>query len=264
MKPPIRFIHQILPILILGLLIGFGLILGPRVFDREPVPLEIIFLGAGVYTIAQLLIMGFPWETIQHAIITKLAKGFPAILILFAIGIIIGSWIVSGTIPMLVYYGISIIHPGYLYLLAFLIPIIFSTLTGTSWGSVGTIGAVIIGIATVLDADLGITAGAIIGGAYFGDKLSPLSDTTNLASIATEVDLYDHIRSMMYTTLPSAVLAAILFFILGFMYPPVQGNIQTKATQEVLLGISSAFHFNGRVCCDMSGSTPSVRSFLST
>lgn len=188
--------------------------------------------------------MGFKWEEIQDSVIEKLTKGFPAILILFAIGIIIGSWIVSGTIPMLVYYGIQLIHPNYIYLLAFIIPIIFSTLTGTSWGSVGTIGAVIIGVATVIEADLGITAGAIIGGAYFGDKISPLSDTTNIAAMATDVNLYDHIRSMMYTTLPSAFIAALAFFILGFIYKPLGQNTQTPEILIVLKGIKDVFNFN--------------------
>ena len=107
----------------------------------------------------------------------------PAWFIIFSIGILISSWIVSGTIPMLVYYGIKIIHPSYIYFFAFIVPIIFSTMTGTSWGSVGTVGIVIVGIATVLGANLGITVGAIVGGAFFGDKMSPLSDTTNIAAI---------------------------------------------------------------------------------
>lgn len=208
------------------------------------IPLEMVFFLAASYTIGQLLFMGFGWKEIQDAVIKKLTKGFPAILILFAIGIIIGSWIVSGTIPMLVYYGIKLIDPNYIYFLAFLVPIIFSMLTGTSWGSVGTIGAVIIGVATVIDADLGITAGAIIGGAYFGDKLSPLSDSTNIAAIATDVNLYEHIRSMLYTTIPSATLAAIAFFILGFVYPPIGQNTETQDTLAVLSGISTIFNFN--------------------
>lgn len=242
--PTIRFIHQLLPILVITCLIAFGLVIGPNMLGISAIPLEIVFFLAAAYTIGQLLVMGFEWKAIQDAVIAKLAKGFPAILILFAIGIIIGSWIVSGTIPMLVYYGIRLINPNYIYILAFIIPIIFSTLTGTSWGSVGTIGAVIIGVATVIEADLGITAGAIIGGAYFGDKLSPLSDTTNIAAIAAEVDLYDHIRSMMYTTLPSAVLAAIIFVAMGFVYPPIGTQTNTPETMAVLEGISSIFNFN--------------------
>tara|TARA_B000000460_G_C21502262_1_gene386938 strand:- start:301 stop:1446 length:1146 start_codon:yes stop_codon:yes gene_type:complete len=152
---------------------------------------------------------------------------------------------VSGTIPMLIYYGISFINPAYIYLLAFLIPIVFSTLTGTSWGSIGTIGVVIIGVAAVIEANLGITAGAIVGGAFFGDKLSPLSDTTNLAAMATDVDLYDHIRSMMVTTFPSALIAAVIYFILGFVFPPSGSEINTEQVTLTLNSISSMFNFNG-------------------
>ena len=129
--------------------------------------------------------------------------------------------------------------------MAFFIPIIFSTLTGTSWGSIGTIGVVIIGVAAVIEANLGITAGAIVGGAFFGDKLSPLSDTTNIAAIATEVDLYDHIRSMMFTTLPSALIATAIYFILGLLYPPASSEIDSQQIAPTLNAIASIFNFNG-------------------
>ena len=243
-KTPIAFIHQLLPIIFLASLIIYGLILQPHVFDKRPFPLEIVFLLAAVFSSAHLLLIGFDWNIIQKAVVAKLAKGFPAILILFAIGLIIGTWIVSGTIPMLIYFGIKLIHPSYIYILAFLIPIIFSTLTGTSWGSVGTIGTVLIGVAATVDAHLGITAGAIIGGAYFGDKMSPLSDTTNLAALAVEVDLYDHIRSMTYTTFPSAIIAAIVFFSLGFIYPPSIQNTVNGDTLLVLNALENLFNFN--------------------
>ncbi len=242
--PKVKLIHQTLPILVVSLIIVFGLVLGPRVWGSAPIGLEMVFFLASTYTISQLLFMGFAWKDIQGSIIQKLAKGLPAILILFAIGIIIGSWIASGTIPMLVYYGIQLIHPSYIYVLAFVIPIIFSTLTGTSWGSVGTIGTVIMGVAIVIEANLGIVAGAIIGGAYFGDKNSPLSDTTNMAAIGAGVELYDHIRSMMYTTIPSAVVALIVFFILGFVYPPQTFEVETADTVSVLTGIKRVFRFN--------------------
>jgi len=240
----VRFIHVLLPILFLLVLIIYGLILQPQVFNKEAFPLEIVFLLATVFSSAHLIIIGFSWDTIQKAIVKKLAKGFPAVLILFAIGLVIATWIVSGTIPMLIYYGIKIINPTYMYALAFLIPVLFSTLTGTSWGSVGTIGTVIIGIAAAVDAHLGITAGAIIGGAFMGDKMSPLSDTTNLAAIATDVNLYDHIRSMMYTTLPSAVIALILFFILGFTHPPALETVTGAETVAMLESIDGMFNFN--------------------
>lgn len=243
-KKKVAFIHLVLPILFLSFLIVYGLIIQPRVFNKPSFPLEIVFLLATVFSAGHLLFIGFTWETIQKAIVKKLSKGFPAVLILFAIGLVIGTWIISGTIPMLIYYGIKLIDPTYMYVLAFIIPVIFSTLTGTSWGSVATIGTVIIGIATAADANLGITAGAIIGGAYFGDKMSPLSDTTNLASIAVGVPLYEHIRSMMYTTLPSSIIAMIIFFILGFVYPPNINEANSTETMSTISALDEMFNFN--------------------
>ena len=243
-KPNLSFKLKILPVLFLGLLIFYGMVLRPKVYDQPTFPLEVVFMIAAVFAVAQLLILGFKWETIQESIILKLSRGFPAILILFSIGVIIGTWMVSGTIPMLIYYGINLINPNYIYLLAFLIPIVFSMLTGTSWGSIGTIGVVIIGVSSVINANLGITAGAIVGGAFFGDKLSPLSDTTNLAAMATEVDLYKHINSMMVTTFPSALLAGSIYFFLGFIYPPIGDEINSSLVNETLESISSMFNFN--------------------
>jgi len=244
-KRALPFLARILPVLFLGILIIYGMVIRPKVFAQPSFPLEVVFMLAAVFAITQLLFLRFKWEKIQDAIVLKLSRGFPAILILFSIGVIIGTWIVSGTIPMLIYYGISFINPAYIYLLAFLIPIVFSTLTGTSWGSIGTIGVVIIGVAAVIEANLGITAGAIVGGAFFGDKLSPLSDTTNLAAMATDVDLYDHIRSMMVTTFPSALIAAVIYFILGFVFPPSGSEINTEQVTLTLNSISSMFNFNG-------------------
>ena len=244
-KRALPFLARILPVLFLGILIIYGMVIRPKVFAQPSFPLEVVFMLAAVFAITQLLFLRFKWENIQDAIVLKLSRGFPAILILFSIGVIIGTWMVSGTIPMLIYYGISFINPAYIYLLAFLIPIVFSTLTGTSWGSIGTIGVVIIGVAAVIEANLGITAGAIVGGAFFGDKLSPLSDTTNLAAMATDVDLYDHIRSMMVTTFPSALIAAVIYFILGFVFPPSGSEVNTEQVTLTLNSISSMFNFNG-------------------
>ncbi len=247
-EPPQRksvsFVFKLLPLLFLALIIAYGLVIRPQVYGLPPFPLEIVFLLAATFTIAELLLLGYPWEEIQQAFISKLAKGFPVILILFAIGIIIGTWIISGTIPMLIYYGIRLINPAYIYFLAFFTPIIFSMVTGTSWGSVGTIGAVVMGVASAVDAHLGITAGAIIGGAYFGDKLSPLSDTTNMAALATEIPLYVHIRSMLYTTLPSACIAGTMYFVLGFMYPPAKTNVNDPQITATLAAITQMFHLN--------------------
>jgi NhaC family Na+:H+ antiporter len=203
-------LQALFPVLGLVIVLAYGLIIRPHVQHLNAFPLEIVFLTAAVIAISQLAWLGFSWQEVQDSIVRKLAKAFPTILILFTIGMIIGSWIVSGTIPMMIYYGIKIINPGYIYVISFLVASVFSTCTGTSWGSIGTVGLVLIGVAATIDANLAITAGAIIGGAFFGDKMSPLSDTTNVAALAAEVPLWDHIQSMMYTTMPSAFLTTIL------------------------------------------------------
>ncbi|MEZ4699965.1 MAG: Na+/H+ antiporter NhaC [Rhodothermales bacterium] len=241
---PASFSEALLPILGLLGLIVYGLMLRPALFGQPPMPLEVLFiLAASLATVAQF-VQGHTWEAIQTSIVNKLASALPAFFILFAIGLIIGSWIVSGTIPMLVYYGIRIINPTYLYVLAFVVPAIFSTLTGTSWGSAGTIGVVLIGISGAVGGHMGITAGAVIGGSYFGDKLSPLSDTTNLAALAADVDLFMHVRSMLYTTVPSAVLAALIFTAMGFVYPPHASAADLSAIEPFLAEIRSLFAFN--------------------
>ncbi len=241
---PVSLFTALLPVLFLLCLIIYGLILRPHVFEQEKFPLEMVFIAASFFAASHLAYLGYSWKEIMDSAMGKLTKALPTIFILFAIGLVIGSWIVSGTIPMFVYYGIKIVNPQYIYVLAFLIPIMFSTFTGTSWGSVGTVGIVIIGVALTIEAHMPIVAGAIIGGAYFGDKISPLSDTTNMAALATDVDLYEHINSMMYTTLPSAIIAAIIYTVLGFVYPPQMMEGDFSSVQQTLNDISSLFNFN--------------------
>lgn len=243
-NPPINFWKALFPVGSLIMIIAYGLILRPKLWGQEAFPLEIVFLLAAALAIGQLFVLGFSWDEIQTSIMNKLSRAFPTILILFAIGTIIGTWMVAGTIPMFVYYGIKLIDPHYLYVIAFIVPIVFSMLTGTSWGSVGTIGVVMIGVAGAVQADLGIAAGAIIGGAFFGDKLSPLSDTTNIAALAAEIDVYDHIHSMLYTTLPSAIVAAIVFFVMGFVAPPTAEAGELGQVAETLTAIDQLFHFH--------------------
>ena len=131
-KPKISFIKQVSPVLFLALLIIYGMVLRPKFFQQSSFPLEVVFMLAAVFAVGELLVLGFKWEDIQNSIVMKISRGFPAILILFSIGVIIGTWMVSGTIPMLIYYGINLINPNYIYVLAFIIPIIFSLLTGLS------------------------------------------------------------------------------------------------------------------------------------
>lgn len=197
------------------------------------------------FSIVFLMVSGFTWDTILENIVLKVGESIPVVLILFCIGVLIGSWIVCGTIPMLIYHGISLVDPNWIYIFSFLICIVFSLLTGTSWGSAGTIGVVMLGISEVFGANAAITAGAIVGGSFFGDKMSPLSDTTNIASLATDTDLFDHIKSMVYTTGPSAIIAGILYFILS---PALSGEALPDSNLEdistTLTGLKSLFNFN--------------------
>ncbi len=233
-----------LPVVFLLALIVYGLVLRPRLQGLAPFPLEIVFILAASFAIGQQLLMGYRWTQIQAAIVAKLGKALPGFFILFLVGLVISSWIICGTIPMLVSIGLEIINPTFLYILAFLVPVVFSLLTGTSWGSAGTIGVVIIGVATAMEANLGITAGAVIGGAFFGDKMSPLSDTTNMAALATEVNLYDHIRSMMVTTMPSALVASAAFLVLGIVDPPTVTAADLGALAPFQETLKATFHFN--------------------
>lgn len=209
-------VHSVITVCILLCSIVYGLILRPYQWQQSPLPLETVFLIAATITITYLLVIGITWQEIQSAVVNKLSQATSTLLLLFAIGILIGSWMISGTIPFLVYTGLKLISPEHFYLIAFIAPIFFSICTGTSWGSIATIGLVLITVASVIGADLGIATGAIVGGAYFGDKLSPLSDTTNIAAIAVKIDVYQHIKSMLVTTIPAALIAVLGYITLDF------------------------------------------------
>lgn len=214
-QPSVSFRQAVFPILLFFVLLIYGLFVHPLVIGGNRLPLEVLILIAMTGASIHLFYLGYSWDIIQEHIVKKVGESIPVVLILFAIGVLIGSWIVSGTIPMLIYYGISLIDGRWIYIFSFIICIIFSLLTGTSWGSAGTVGIVMMGISEVYGASLPITAAAVVGGSFFGDKMSPLSDTTNIASLATGVHIFDHIKSMMYTTGPSALIAGILYIVLS-------------------------------------------------
>lgn len=159
--------------------------------------------------------LGLTFGDMLRGIRAKIDASMPALLILISIGLLIGTWIVSGTIPMLVYYGLEIINPGFIVPVAFIVTAFVSTVTGTSWGSAGTVGVALMGMASGVDASLPMVAGAVVGGAYFGDKMSPLSDTTNLAPVVAGSTLFEHIRHLLYTTIPAAIVSLIVYAIAG-------------------------------------------------
>jgi len=160
-----------------------------------------------------------------------------AILILLFVGSLAGTWLISGVIPTMIYYGLQVLNPTIFLAVAVVISAIISLATGSSWGTTATIGVALIGIGRGLGIDEGMIAGAVISGAYFGDKISPMSDTTNLAAAMANIDLFKHIRYMLYTTGPSIGVALILFIILGF-FQEAHGEMQNLA---ILEGIQETF-----------------------
>lgn len=206
-KQPTLFL-ALLPIITMVLLLSLGYVL----FELPPEPLIIISaVVAGLIAI----ILGYSYNDILESVAQKIAKTMPAILILIMVGFMIGAWMIGGTIPMMIYYGLKIISPQFLLITAFLVTSVVSVCTGTSWGSAGTIGVAFMGVGAGMDANLAAVAGAVVAGAYFGDKLSPLSDTTNIAALSTGVNLYEHIGHLLYTTLPSFVVAGIVYVVTG-------------------------------------------------
>lgn len=161
---------------------------------------------------------GVSWKDIEHAIINNIAGVSSALIILLIIGALSAAWMLGGVVPTLIYYGVQIIHPKFFLVSCCVICAVVSVMTGSSWTTIATIGIALMGIGKAQGFDEGWIAGAIISGAYFGDKVSPLSDTTILASSVTDTPLFTHIRYMMYTTVPSVVISLVIFTIAGFSH----------------------------------------------
>ncbi|MDG1486228.1 MAG: Na+/H+ antiporter NhaC [Porticoccaceae bacterium] len=158
---------------------------------------------------------GISWAEIERGMIDTISVSLQSILILLMVGSLIGSWILSGTVPSMIYYCVELMSPDYFYLTACLVCALLGFSIGSSWTVAGTLGIGLMGIAAALDLSLAVSAGAIISGAYFGDKLSPLSETTNLAAAVTSNNLFDHIQHMLWTTIPAFVITLVMFFVLG-------------------------------------------------
>lgn len=223
-----------IPVITLVVLLGGGYIFAQ-------LPVEPLLIASAVVAGIVAWRLGYSWEEIMGSVAEKIAKTMPAILILISVGMLIGTWMAGGTIPMLIYYGLKIIDPQYLAVIALLVTAIVSLCTGTSWGSAGTVGVAFMGVAVGMDANLPMVAGAVVSGAYFGDKLSPLSDTTNIASMATGVNLFTHIRHLLWTTLPSLLTAALIYLVFGM---GLKGGEVPEKVGDILATLDSAFSWN--------------------
>ena len=196
-----------------------------------------LLFAAGVAVAIAMIGYRVPWKTIDDAIGDNIRTIGPAILILFLIGAVSGSWMMSGVVPTMIYYGMKIITPSLFLFMACLICALVSLITGSSWTTVATVGIALLGIGTAHGYSVGWTAGAIISGAYFGDKISPLSDTTVLASSVGEVPLFQHIRYMLITTIPSFTVALAVFLVASLTHS-AGSDAQVASFAE---GLSSSF-----------------------
>ncbi|HEY9030240.1 MAG TPA: Na+/H+ antiporter NhaC [Kangiella sp.] len=180
------------------------------------------------------LFNGQTWKELEAGIVDGISLAMGAMLILLMVGSLIGTWILAGTVPTMIYYGLQILSPDYFYVASCIICAIVAVSIGSSWTTAGTVGIGLIGISQGLGLDPAITAGAIISGAYFGDKMSPLSDTTNLAPAVTGTDLFTHIRHMVWTTAPSLIIALILFTYFGLTSDVPAENLELESTLALL------------------------------
>lgn len=192
---------------------------------------------------------GHSWAGIEAAIFDQIRRSMGAIIIMMLIGAIIGTFIQCGAVPALFYYGLKIISPTIFLPACLLICSLMSIATGTSWGTIGTIGLAMMGIGTSIGIPPAVTAGSVVAGAFFGDKMSPLSDTTNLAAAVVETNLYDHIRAMMYSAVPAYILSIIISWFVGMQYGGGTADLGQIAKVETIL--AGQFNLNVMVLAPM-------------
>ncbi len=202
-----------------------------------------LIFGAVVAAVISAGILGMPWPDIQKGMTKGIIAALPAILILIIVGLLIGVWISSGVVPIMIFYGLKILAPGYFLVATCLICSVISLATGSSWSTAATVGLAMMGVGQALGIPPGMTAGAVISGAYFGDKMSPLSDTTNLAPAVAGTELFTHIRHMVYTTVPALIISLIIFTIIGIVRP-ASGSVETSDYLLMLSTISESFNLS--------------------
>jgi NhaC family Na+:H+ antiporter len=195
-----------------------------------------LVLGALIAAVVAVYRLGYTWSEVEEGIISSIAGTMQAIIILAIIGMIIGTWIQGGIVPTLIYYGLQVLSPGIFLVATLILCSIVSMATGSSWTTAGTVGIALMGVGAGLGINPAMCAGAVISGAYFGDKMSPLSDTTNLAPAMSGANLFDHIKHMFYTTGTSYLIAAAGFIFLGFGFA---GKELDKAVINELLDLMS-------------------------
>ncbi|MDW8798078.1 Na+/H+ antiporter NhaC [Staphylococcus pseudoxylosus] len=234
MKRQPTFLESISTILVMIVIVITGFV----VFE---IPIQALLILSSAYAALIARRVGLKWQDLEEGITYRLATAMPAIFIILSVGIIVGTWMFSGTVPALIYYGLEFLNPNLFLVSAFIICAITSVATGTAWGSASTAGIALMAIATQLHIPAGMAAGAIIAGAVFGDKMSPLSDTTNLAALVTKVNIFSHIRAMIWTTVPASIIGLIVWYIAGRQFG---GNTNTSNVNALLNELSQIYNIN--------------------
>ena len=229
-----------IPILFLIPLLGINVFLFSSDSTYGPNQIALILSAAVAALVA--LRTGIRWETMQDGIVKSISSAMSAILILLLIGSLAGTWMLSGIVPAMIYYGLQILNPTIFLVAAVIICAVVAVATGSSWSTVATVGIALLGIGKALGLSEAVIGGAIISGSYFGDKMSPLSDTTNLAPAMAGTDLFTHIRYMTLTTVPSITITLIIFLVMGFT--TVEATSAT-GIESVLTALDNAFTING-------------------
>ncbi|MDZ7332910.1 MAG: Na+/H+ antiporter NhaC [candidate division KSB1 bacterium] len=222
-----------IPVILLMFFLAFSIIK----FGSTP---HIPLIGGTAVAGLMAMRLGFRWSEIEEGLINGISLALKACLILMVIGTLIGTWILSGIVPTMIYWGLKVLSPAIFLVTTCLICCLVSLATGSSWSTAGTVGIALIGVGRGLGVPLPMVAGAIISGAYFGDKMSPLSDTTNLAPAMAGTDLFTHVRHMIYTTAPSLTIAMIIYAFLGLRY--AGSEIQAENVATILSTLNE--HFN--------------------
>ncbi len=207
--------EALIPVVLTIALLMYAVLPVFKIDQSVHIPLALGTLIAAIVAITRL---GYSWKDIEDGIVSSISGTMQAIIILAIIGMIIGTWILGGIVPTLIYYGLKILSPSIFLVASCLLCAVVSLATGSSWTTAGTVGIALMGVAAGLGIPAPMAAGAIISGAYFGDKMSPLSDTTNLAPAMAGSNLFDHIRHMVYTTGVSLIISLVGYAILGFSF----------------------------------------------
>lgn len=226
---------SLIPVIVLILALSYTII----VLDGSGhIPL---MFGALVASLVAGFKLKMPWDDIQNGLTGGIVTALPAILILMVVGLLIGIWISSGVVPVMIYYGLKILSPGYFLVATAITCALISLATGSSWSTAATVGLALMGVGQALNINPGMTAGAVISGAYFGDKMSPLSDTTNLAPAVAGTQLFTHIQHMVYTTVPAFIIALLLYTVIGILRP-ASGAVEGGDYTLMLETLSGAFN----------------------